>query len=68
MQQQVQIPDLRRLPVSVKSSEYIMAKIQTHRAGAGAGQGAGQLPVTFTSSRRRDSLDLSFEVDIKILS
>ena len=35
VQQQVQIPDLRRLPVSVKSSEYIMAKIQTHMAGAG---------------------------------
>lgn len=30
LQQQVQIPDLRRLPVSVKSSEYIMAKIQNH--------------------------------------
>ena len=30
VQQQVQIPDLRRIPVSVKSSEYIMAKIQTH--------------------------------------
>ena len=30
VQQQVQIPDLRRLPVSVKSSEYIMAKIQNH--------------------------------------
>ena len=30
LQQQVQIPDLRRLPVSVKSSEYIMAKIQSH--------------------------------------
>ena len=30
LQQQVQIPDLRRLPVQVKSSEYIMAKIQSH--------------------------------------
>jgi len=30
LQQQVQIPDLRRIPVSVKSSEYIMAKIQNH--------------------------------------
>jgi hypothetical protein len=30
LQQQVQIPDLRRIPVSVKSSEYIMAKIQSH--------------------------------------
>lgn len=30
LQQQVQIPDLRRMPVSVKSSEYIMAKIQNH--------------------------------------
>ena len=30
LQQQVQIPDLRRMPVTVKSSEYIMAKIQDH--------------------------------------
>merc|ERR1719414_1598493 len=30
LQQQVQIPDLRRIPVTVKSSEYIMAKIQNH--------------------------------------
>ena len=30
VQQQIQIPDLKRMPVSVKSSEYIMAKIQTH--------------------------------------
>ena len=30
VQQQVTIPDLRRIPVSVKSSEYIMAKIQSH--------------------------------------
>ena len=30
VQQQVQIPDLRRINVSVKSSEYIMAKIQSH--------------------------------------
>ena len=30
VQQQVTIPDLRRIPVHVKSSEYIMAKIQTH--------------------------------------
>jgi hypothetical protein len=30
LQQQVQIADLRRLPVTVKSSEYIMAKIQNH--------------------------------------
>jgi len=30
LQQQVQIPDLRRMPVTVKSSEYIMAKIQSH--------------------------------------
>ena len=33
VQQQVQIPDLRRIPVTVKSSEYIMAKIQNHMAG-----------------------------------
>ena len=32
LQQQVQIPDLRRIPVSVASSEYIMAKIQNHMA------------------------------------
>ena len=32
LQQQVQIPDLRRIPVSVASSEYIMAKIQTIKA------------------------------------
>jgi hypothetical protein len=32
LQQQVQIPDLRRIPVSVASSKYIMAKIQTHMA------------------------------------
>lgn len=41
VQQQVQIPDLRRIPVSVKSSEYIMAKIQSHmdqRKQGGAGQ------------------------------
>jgi len=30
LQQQVQIRDLQRMPVSVKSSEYIMHKIQTH--------------------------------------
>jgi hypothetical protein len=30
VQQQVTIPDLRRIPVSVKSSEYIVAKIQSH--------------------------------------
>merc|ERR1719189_1992075 len=30
LQQQVQIPDLRRIPVTVKSSEYIMVKIQNH--------------------------------------
>jgi hypothetical protein len=30
VQTQVTIPDLRRIPVSVKSSEYIMAKIQSH--------------------------------------
>jgi len=30
LQQQVQIRDLQRMPVTVKSSEYIMAKIQNH--------------------------------------
>ena len=37
LQQQVQIPDLRRIPVSVASSEYIMAKIQNHMADHRAG-------------------------------
>ena len=43
LQQQVQIPDLKRLPVSVKSSEYIMAKIQNHmdqRRGGGVQGGS----------------------------
>ena len=37
LQQQIQIPDLRRIPVTVKSSEYIMAKIQNHMAGTNTG-------------------------------
>jgi hypothetical protein len=43
LQQQVQIPDLRRIPVTVKSSEYIMAKIQNHmdQRNSQARQGGG---------------------------
>lgn len=35
VQQQVQIKDLRSIPVSVKSNEYILAKIHANQMGAG---------------------------------
>ena len=34
---QVQIRDLRSIPVSIKSNEYILAKIQSHLNGGGGG-------------------------------
>ena len=34
---QVQIRDLRSIPVSIKSNEYILAKIQSHLNGGNGG-------------------------------
>ena len=38
---QVQIRDLRSIPVSIKSNEYILAKIQSHLNGGNGGNGGG---------------------------
>ncbi len=37
LQTQVQIRDLRSIPVNIKSNEYILAKIQSHLDGNGSG-------------------------------
>ena len=39
---QVQIRDLRSIPVSIKSNEYILAKIQSHLNGGGNGGGSSR--------------------------
>ena len=52
---QVQIRDLRSIPVSIKSNEYILAKIQSHLNGGGGSSRASpdiELRMSSASSPR----------------
>ena len=54
LQTQVQIRDLRSIPASVKSNEYILAKIQNHlhhNSGSGSSsRGSPDIELRLTSS------------------
>ena len=47
---QVQIRDLRSIPVSIKSNEYILAKIQSHLNGGGSSRASPDIELRLSST------------------